>query len=126
MQLKNQISILEKDLNTSNTARKKEEQNRMASDSKLTRVLNDMQKLKDQITTLKTEKDEVARSAEIDNQDTRAHVKKLTKQCQNLENIIKKQSQLIEVLKRQKLHLEASKAVEFSESNFIKLFGGNN
>ena len=47
--------------------------------------------------------------------------KRLYKQKQDLASAFKKQAQLIEILKRQKLHIQAATLLEFREEEFMKI-----
>lgn len=47
----------------------------------------------------------------------------LEKQKADLLALIKKQMKLIDVLKRQKIHLESTRIIQFTEDELIHLFG---
>lgn len=47
-------------------------------------------------------------------------MQKLERQKNDLVSAVRKQARLIEVLKRQKLHLEASRLLDFNEKEFLK------
>lgn len=51
---------------------------------------------------------------------THADLQKLERQKNDLVSAVRKQARLIEVLKRQKLHLEASRLLDFNEKEFLK------
>ena len=50
-----------------------------------------------------------------------AEVRRLEQQSAELLAAFKKQSRLVEVLRRQRAHLEASRALELSEQEFMRL-----
>lgn len=52
--------------------------------------------------------------------DLRQHNKQLLSQRKELAEAFKKQLQLIDILKRQKLHVEAARVLQFSEEEFVK------
>ncbi|GLH12132.1 uncharacterized protein GBIM_16878 [Gryllus bimaculatus] len=54
-----------------------------------------------------------------------ATIQKLEKQKVELINAFKKQLQLIENLRRQKAHLEASHLIQFTEDEFLQLLDWN-
>jgi hypothetical protein len=55
-----------------------------------------------------------------------ADVRRLEHQSAELLLVFKKQSRLVEVLRRQRVHLEASRALELSEQEFMRLLDQGN
>lgn len=52
---------------------------------------------------------------------TAADMRKLERQKADLISAVRKQARLIDILKRQKLHLEASRLLDFTEQEFLKV-----
>jgi len=87
---------------------------------RLNRALEDAEKYKNLLARYKNEN---KNSSELFNADM-ANLKKenrvLIKQKNELLSAFKKQLKLIDILKKQKIHLESAKVLQFTESQFIK------
>merc|ERR1712013_236896 len=87
---------------------------------RLDRALEDAEKYKNLLARYKNEN---KNSSELFNADM-ANLKKenrvLIKQKNELLSAFKKQLKLIDILKKQKIHLESAKVLQFTESQFIK------
>eukprot|EP00357_Protocruzia_adherens_P028564 CAMPEP_0115012318 /NCGR_PEP_ID=MMETSP0216-20121206/24650_1 /TAXON_ID=223996 /ORGANISM="Protocruzia adherens, Strain Boccale" /LENGTH=360 /DNA_ID=CAMNT_0002381321 /DNA_START=1 /DNA_END=1083 /DNA_ORIENTATION=- len=100
---------------------KKNEQGQKGKDAKLNRLIEEVEKYKSIIKehrTHDTEKNDIARH-EMDR--LAQENKKLEKQKTELLQAFKKQLKLIDILKRQKIHIEASKMLQFTEEEFVKV-----
>ena len=89
----------------------------LESITKYKKILNDGNAGKDQLNVkLKKERDDVTK-----------HIKVVEKQRDDLYIVFQKQMKLIHVLKRQKVHAEASKLLDITEREFCKVldWGGN-
>ena len=89
-------------------------------DAKLNRVMEENEKLKQQLREAKL-------SEQGKNQNTRKDMEKLVEDNRKLERqrnellqAFKKQMKLIDVLKRQKMHIESAKLLAFTEDEFVK------
>ena len=103
--------------------KKGQTQQRAASSEsvRLQRALEDVDKLKATITKLKTE----LRDGE---KDRRTERDKLDQRCKRLERqkaevlaAFRKQMKLIDILKRQKVHMEAARLLNFTEEEFMRV-----
>ena len=135
-ELQSRIQVLERDLDQSSKNLKKTQTAHSSVEIKLNRALEELQKSKDQLFQLSS--NNIAASAQAscaslkdgpssksntslsDAQKLRDELKQSDKQKQNLALLIKKQAQLIDVLKRQKIHLEAAKVLQLTEEDFVK------
>ena len=89
-------------------------------DAKLNRALEEIDRLKAQ---LKSEELNFRETIEASKQEKERLVsdnRRLSKHRADIVNAFKKQMKLIDVLKRQKLHLEAAKMLSFTEEEFAK------
>lgn len=105
-----QVSQEAKDIQTSSNNR----------ENKLSRAVEEVDKYRSQ---LKIQKDEYI----IFKEESRKRVESLENDIRRIErqkaellNAFKKQMKLIDVLKRQKLHIEAAKLLNFTEDEFTK------
>ena len=82
----------------------------MSADHKLQRALDEVEHLKEALKVEREAKAEVVRA-----------VRRAEKQKGDLLSAFKKQLRLINILKRQKIHIEAAKLLSFSEEEFNKV-----
>lgn len=110
---------LKKELEDLKRAQKKGEGSQAALEVRLNRALEENEKMKTQLQSSSrtaTDADVQVRSRL---EQSEADSKRLLKQKTELLNAFKKQMKLIDILKRQKLHIEAAKMLSFSEEDFV-------
>jgi len=90
-------------------------------DVRLNRALEEMEKYKTQIIDLNREKREATDGLRKENEKIRNENKKMDRQKQDLLMAFRKQMKLIDILKRQKVHLEAARLLAFTEEEFTKI-----
>ena len=130
---KNQNKVLEmdlvklrKDIEAMERSEKKSGQTQRSVEVRLDRALEEVEKYK---TLLSAER---AKAAEFSNVDKETfnnlsnENKILHKQKNELINAFKKQMKLIDVLRKQKLHLEASRMLNFTQEEFMKVLDWKN
>jgi len=111
--LKRQNDQLQRDLKT-------QQGNVGASEVRLNRALEEMEKLKSEVTKAKSSTKESQQEEKKRLDSLLAENRKLEKQKSDLIQGFRKQARLIDVLKRQKMHLEAAKMLQFTEEEFVK------
>jgi len=120
----NQIESLRAQVLALEKEKKKVEQDSRNRDVKLNRALQEVQKYKEQVAqALSRDSSSTATSAVMSNESVaqlKAQIRKLTQQKEELLAAFKKQMKLIDVLKRQKIHMEAAKLLSFTEEEFVK------
>lgn len=120
----NQIESLRAQVLALEKEKKKVEQDSRNRDVKLNRALQEVQKYKEQVAqALSRDSSSTATSAVMSNESVAqltAQIRKLTQQKEELLAAFKKQMKLIDVLKRQKIHMEAAKLLSFTEEEFVK------
>jgi hypothetical protein len=89
-----------------------------SKDLRLNRALEEVEKYKTMLKEAKAEQREVIDAGRRANEQLSADNKKLTKQKNELLVAFKKQLKLIDILKRQKMHMEAAKLLSFTEEEF--------
>lgn len=90
-------------------------------DLKYTRALEEVEKLKSQLSEAQKQQREDNDKQRKDSENLRKDNKRLERQKQDIVLAFKKQMKLIDVLKRQIIHLEASKQLSFTEEEFTSL-----
>jgi len=124
--LEQQLVALRKDLDSIQREQKQAASNKNVTEVRLNRALEEAEKYK---TALQKAKSESKDSGEQDRkriEQLLAENKRLEKQKNELMAGFKKQMKLIDVLKRQKMHIEAAKLLQFSEEEFVKALDWGN
>ncbi|XP_077374685.1 testis-expressed protein 9 [Festucalex cinctus] len=116
-----QVSALQKEMEKLNKTSKQGVAAHNTVELRLTRALDEVERLKSELNkTKQINKDKIN-----DEQKTRENLlaenKQLKKQKGELIVGLKKQLKLIDILKRQKMHLEAAKLLSFTEDEFMKV-----
>lgn len=89
--------------------------------ARLQKTMDELEKYKQQIADLKRQRKDEEEQHKAEVSKLRSDVKLLDRQKQDLITAFKKQTKLIDILKRQKLHVEAARLVCFSEDEFQSL-----
>merc|ERR1740117_1308580 len=98
--------------------RKKTEGDGQSKDVRLNRALAEVDKYRTLYEQAKADKRDASSSKQMSK--LRAEKKKLEQQKGELISAFKKQMKLIDILKRQKMHVEAAKLLSFTEDDFSK------
>lgn len=116
-----QIQTLRRDLLEANKKAKDNESERNARDVRLNRALEEVEKYKALLENEKSAARDGNNSSRKDVEKMQASIRKLERQKGELIGAFKKQMKLIDILKRQKIHMEASKLLSFTEDEFAKI-----
>ena len=118
--LQQEVASLKKDLQTAERIVKQAEAASKAKETQLKRATETIARMKTQMGELleKGSGDDKSDRARADAAEAR--VKVLEKQRSDLISAFKKQMKLIDVLKRQKMHIEAARLLSFTEEEFVK------
>jgi len=94
-------------------------------ETRLNRAVEEMEKMKSELQkTKKNQRDDLIKDG-ARNQDLLQENRHLARQVDDLKNCVKKQFKLIDVLKSQKMHLEAARSLQFTESEWRKIMESN-
>lgn len=119
--LERQITALEKELKQTDRAAKQNENKNNSRDIRLNRALEEIERYKTMLKQKESARQETAGSDQIQIERLRDENKKLERQKTELLAAFRKQLKLIDVLKRQKMHIEAAKMLSFSEEEFAQI-----
>eukprot|EP00948_MAST-09A_sp_MAST-9A-sp1_P004199 g4199.t1 len=111
---------LEKTIQTQKREFKKRETESSTKDVRLHRALEEVDRLKNVIKDLRSSAKEDTGMAKEKETDLINHIKVLENQKKELIAAFRKQLKLIDILKRQKVHLEAAKMLSFTEEEFSR------
>lgn len=87
---------------------------------RINRLQEEVDKYKIDLRSQKSQVDEKSDDVKRQNEKLIQENKKLERQRNEILQAFKKQMKLIDILKRQKVHLEAAKMLNFTEEEFIK------
>ncbi|CAG5124621.1 unnamed protein product [Candidula unifasciata] len=118
--LESQLSALKKDLDQTKRSQKKQQTSQSATEVRLNRALEEIEKYREQLLQAKSTSKDSQDSDKKRLEQLLADNKRLEKQKNELMAGFKKQMKLIDVLKRQKMHIEAAKMLQFTEEEFIR------
>jgi hypothetical protein len=118
--LSQEVATLRKDIQTAERIAKQSGDNAKLKDTQLKRAVEAIAKLKTQISELQQQSqgDNAGDRAKLEGFESRCKV--LERQRTDLITGFKKQMKLIDVLKRQKVHIEAARLLAFTEEEFMK------
>ena len=122
-QSEGELSGLRREVGSIEKRRKEFDAESKSKDAKLNRCLAEMERLKEQLAKVKSGGATGGPALEELNREVtslRLGNKKLLQQRQDLLAGFKKQQKLIEILKKQKLHMELAKMLNFTEEEFAK------
>ncbi|XP_027696677.1 testis-expressed protein 9 isoform X1 [Vombatus ursinus] len=115
-----QLTAVEKELDNRKRLQKQASSSQSAIEVRLNRALEDVEKYKLELSKLKQSNKDLANEEHKKIEGLQTENKKLEKQKGELLTGFKKQLKLIDILKRQKMHIEAAKMLSFTEEEFMK------
>ncbi|XP_061856471.1 testis-expressed protein 9 isoform X2 [Colius striatus] len=119
-ELQQEVIALEKELNNLKRVQKQAVTSQSATEVRLNRALEEAERYKVELNKLKQSNKDAAKQELKTIEALKAENKKLQKQKDELITGFKKQMKLIDILKRQKMHIEAAKMLSFTEEEFMK------
>ncbi|PIK45906.1 putative testis-expressed sequence 9 protein [Apostichopus japonicus] len=118
--LETQLSGLRKELETIKRSQKSSASTHSATEVRLNRALEEVEKYKSELQRAKLSSRESSEGDKRRTEQLLAENRRLEKQKNELMAGFKKQLKLIDVLKKQKMHIEAAKMLSFTEEEFVK------
>lgn len=118
--LQQQLSSVERELENKTRLQKQAVASQSAMEVRLNRALEEAEKYKLELSKLRQNNKDIANEEHKKIEALKSENKKLEKQKGELMIGFKKQLKLIDVLKRQKMHIEAAKMLSFTEEEFMK------
>ncbi|ELK29120.1 Testis-expressed sequence 9 protein [Myotis davidii] len=124
--LQQQLSSIERELENKRRLQKQAAATQSATEVRLNRALEEAEKYKSELSKLRQNNKDIASEEHKKIEALKSENKKLEKQKGELMIGFKKQLKLIDVLKRQKMHIEAAKMLSFTEAEFMKALDWGN
>ncbi|NXP50296.1 TEX9 protein, partial [Heliornis fulica] len=124
--LQQEVIALEKELEHLKRVQKQAAASQSATEVRLNRALEEAERYKVEVNKLKQTNKDVANQELKTIEELRMENKKLQKQKGELMAGFKKQLKLIDILKRQKMHIEAARMLSFTEEEFMKALDWGN
>ncbi|KAM6301566.1 testis-expressed protein 9 [Podargus strigoides] len=118
--LQQEVSELGKELESLKCVQKQAAASQSATEVCLNKALEEAEKYKVELNKLKQSNKDVANQELRTIEELKTENKKLQKQKGELMTGFKKQLKLIDILKRQKMHIEAAEMLSFTEEEFMK------
>uniref|UniRef100_G1N282 Uncharacterized protein n=1 Tax=Meleagris gallopavo TaxID=9103 RepID=G1N282_MELGA len=118
--LQQEVVALEKELENLKRVQKQAASSQSATEVRLNRALEEAERYKAELNKLKQSYKDVTNQELKTIEELKAENKKLQKQKGELITGFKKQLKLIDILKRQKMHIEAARMLSFTEEEFMK------
>ena len=119
-QLEKALSETNKELDAGERAKKQQVQTQGTAEAKLNRALEEVEKYKLALREAKINETGKNEGIRRDLDRLTEENKKLERQRNELLQAFKKQMKLIDVLKRQKMHIESAKLLAFTEDEFVR------
>ncbi|XP_008946018.1 PREDICTED: testis-expressed sequence 9 protein [Merops nubicus] len=124
--LQQEVIALEKELENLRRVQKQAATSQSATEVRLNRALEEAERYKVELNKVRQTNKDVANQELKTIEELKMENKKLQKQKGELMTGFKKQLKLIDILKRQKMHLEAAKMLSFTEEEFMKVLEWGN
>ncbi|XP_055971303.1 testis-expressed protein 9 [Sorex fumeus] len=118
--LQQQLSSVERELENKQRLQKQAASSQSATEVRLNRALEETEKYKLELSKLRQNNKDITNEEHRKIEALKSENKKLEKQKGELMIGFKKQLKLIDILKRQKMHIEAAKMLSFTEEEFMK------
>ncbi|KAM5337218.1 testis-expressed protein 9 isoform 2-T3 [Glossophaga mutica] len=118
--LQQQLSSVERELENKRRLQKQAASSQSATEVRLNRALEEAEKYKLELNKLRQNNKDIANEDHKKIEALKLENRKLEKQKGELMIGFKKQLKLIDILKRQKMHIEAARMLSFTEEEFMK------
>ncbi|KAF6133287.1 testis expressed 9 [Phyllostomus discolor] len=118
--LQQQLSSVERELENKRRLQKQAASSQSATEVRLNRALEEAEKYKLELNKLRQNNKDIANEDHKKIEALKLENRKLERQKGELMIGFKKQLKLIDVLKRQKMHIEAARMLSFTEEEFMK------
>ncbi|XP_033023493.1 testis-expressed protein 9 [Lacerta agilis] len=124
--LQQKSSALEKQLENLKRAQKQASASQSTMEVRFNRALEEAEKYKMEVNKLKESKKDLVNQEQTKLEELKIEIRRLEKQKGDLMAGFKKQLRLIDILKRQKMHIEAARMLSFTEEEFMKALESGN